>query len=77
VDIWGGGRAGTAISALVFGYGLLQTAISPVIGFIVDNNGYAPACWLVAMLPLGGWWLLRNLRQVRDWQSDDGQTETG
>jgi ACS family hexuronate transporter-like MFS transporter len=61
VDIWGGERAGTAISALVFGYGLLQTGISPLIGFIVDNHGYAPACWLVAVLPLGGWWLLRNL----------------
>jgi len=62
VDIWGGERAGTAISALVFGYGLLQTAISPLIGFIVDNHGYAPACWLVAVLPLGGWWLLRRLQ---------------
>jgi ACS family hexuronate transporter-like MFS transporter len=62
VDIWGGERAGTAIAALVFGYGILQTAISPLIGFIVDHHGYAPACWLVALPPLGGWWLLRSLR---------------
>lgn len=62
VDIWGGERAGTAIAALVFGYGILQTAISPLIGSIVDHHGYAPACWLVALPPLGGWLLLRTLR---------------
>ncbi len=62
VDIWGGARAGTAISALVFGYGILQTGISPLIGFIVDHHGYAPACWLVGLTPMGAWWLLRNLR---------------
>jgi ACS family hexuronate transporter-like MFS transporter len=62
VDIWGGERAGAAIAALVFAYGLLQTAISPVIGTIVDHYGYAPACWLVALPPLGGWWLLRGVR---------------
>jgi MFS transporter, ACS family, hexuronate transporter len=64
VDIWGGERAGTAISALVFGYGILQTAISPLIGFIVDHHGYAPAFWLVGLTPLAAWWLLRNLRAV-------------
>ena len=61
VDIWGGERAGMAISALVFAYGLLQTAISPVIGYLVDHYGYTPVCWLVALPPLAGWWLLRSL----------------
>jgi ACS family hexuronate transporter-like MFS transporter len=65
VDIWGGARAGAAISALVFGYGLLQTAISPVIGRIVDHYGYAPACWLVALPPLAGWYLLRIVARTR------------
>jgi ACS family hexuronate transporter-like MFS transporter len=62
VDIWGAARAGTAISALVFGYGILQTGISPLIGFIVDHHGYAPACWLVGVTPMGAWWLVRRLR---------------
>ncbi len=62
LDIWGGERAGTAISALVFAYGLLQTGISPVIGNLVDRVGYAPVCWLVALPPLAGWWLLRDTR---------------
>ncbi len=59
VDIWGGERAGMAISALVFAYGILQTAISPVSGYLVDHYGYTPVCWLVALPPLAGWWLLR------------------
>jgi ACS family hexuronate transporter-like MFS transporter len=60
LDFWGGERAGTAISALVFAYGLLQTGISPVIGSLVDHFGYTPVCWLVALPPLAGWWLLRR-----------------
>jgi ACS family hexuronate transporter-like MFS transporter len=60
LDIWGGERAGTAISALVFAYGLLQTGISPVIGNLVDHVGYTPVCWLVALPPILGWWLLRG-----------------
>lgn len=61
LDIWGGERAGTAISALVFAYGLLQTGISPVIGSLVDHVGYTPVCWLVALPPIAGWWLLRRM----------------
>jgi predicted MFS family arabinose efflux permease len=63
VDIWGGERAGTAISALVFSYGLLQLVISPVIGFLVDHAGYTPVFWLVALPPLGGWLLLRVIQR--------------
>lgn len=59
LDVWGGVNAGTAISALVFAYGLLQTGISPVIGTLVDHFGFTPVCWLVALPPLGGWMLLR------------------
>ncbi len=62
VDIWGGERAGTAISSLVFAYGLLQTVISPVIGNLVDHFGFTPVCWLVALPPFGGWLLLRTIR---------------
>jgi MFS transporter, ACS family, hexuronate transporter len=66
VDIWGGERAGTAISALVFAYGLLQFAISPSIGYLVDHFGFTPVFWLVALPPLGGWALLRRLRFPTD-----------
>ncbi len=59
IDIWGGEQAGTAISALVFGYGILQTVISPLIGTIVDHHGYGPVCFMLAPLPLVAWALLR------------------
>jgi ACS family hexuronate transporter-like MFS transporter len=62
VDIWGGARAGSAIAALVCAYGLLQTAISPLIGWLVDHYGYTPVFWLVALPPFGGWLLLRRLK---------------
>ena len=64
LDIWGGERAGTAISALVFAYGLLQTVISPVIGNLVDRFGFTPVCWLVALPPFAGWLLLRRISRV-------------
>lgn len=61
VDIWGGERAGTAISALVCSYGLLQLVLSPAIGAIVDRFGYKPVCWLIALPPLLAWLLLQPL----------------
>jgi MFS transporter, ACS family, hexuronate transporter len=64
VDIWGGERAGQAISALVFAYGLLQTGISPVVGSLVDHFGFTPVCWLVALPPLGAWLIVRGMGQV-------------
>jgi ACS family hexuronate transporter-like MFS transporter len=66
LDIWGGRNAGTAISALVFGYGLLQTVISPVIGSLVDHFGFTPVCWLVALPPFAGWLLLRSCSKPID-----------
>jgi len=71
VDIWGGERAGSAISALVFSYGLLQTAISPWIGHLVDRFGYRPVFWIVALPPLAAWLLLRGISENRR-ESADG-----
>lgn len=65
LDIWGGERAGTAIAALGFAYGLMQTAISPLIGLLVDHFGFAPVCWLVALPPFAGWMLLRITAQTQ------------
>jgi ACS family hexuronate transporter-like MFS transporter len=61
VDIWGGERAGTAISALVCSYGLLQLVLSPGIGAVVDRFGYGPVCWMIALPPLLAWLLLQRL----------------
>jgi MFS transporter, ACS family, hexuronate transporter len=64
VDIWGGERAGTAIAALVFAYGLLQTGISPLVGTLVDHFGVAPVCWLVALPPLAAWLMVRGMARA-------------
>jgi MFS transporter, ACS family, hexuronate transporter len=65
LDIWGGEQAGSAISALVFAYGLLQTGISPLIGMLVDHFGFTPVCWIAALPPFAGWLLLRRLNRGR------------
>ncbi|MDQ6698888.1 MAG: MFS transporter, partial [Acidobacteriota bacterium] len=52
LDLYGAERAGFAISALVFAYGMLQTFFSPAIGYLVDRHGYGPVCLLVAVLPM-------------------------
>ncbi len=65
LDIWGGERAGTAIAALGFAYGLMQTAVSPLIGYLVDHFGYTPVCWLVALPPFLAWLLLRTSLKAR------------
>jgi ACS family hexuronate transporter-like MFS transporter len=60
LDIWGGERAGLAIASLGFAYGLLQTVVSPLIGWLVDHVGFGPVCWLVAVPPIAAWLLLRQ-----------------
>jgi MFS transporter, ACS family, hexuronate transporter len=60
VDLFGTERAGFAISGLVFGYGLMQLAISPMIGHRLDQEGYALVCWVLAVTPLLAWGLLRG-----------------
>jgi len=59
IDLYGAARAGRAIAALVFAFGLLQTVISPVIGHLVKTVGYGPVCWMVALPPLLAWAILR------------------
>ena len=60
VDIWGGERAGTAIAALGLAYGLMQAALSPAIGALVDRFGFAPVCWIAAFPPFLAWLFLRH-----------------
>jgi ACS family hexuronate transporter-like MFS transporter len=52
LDIFGAEHAGMAIAALTFAFGLLQTVISPVIGWLGDHNLYSLVVWLVTIPPL-------------------------
>ncbi len=61
IDLYGSGRAALAVSALTCAYGVLQTVISPVIGWMGDHHLYRQAAWLVAVPPLLSSLLLRRL----------------
>jgi MFS transporter, ACS family, hexuronate transporter len=52
IDVYGAKRAGLAISALTFGYGVLQTVISPMIGWLGDHQLYRQVVWLVTIPPI-------------------------
>src|SRR5207249_2521632 len=49
IDLYGAARAGLAISALTCAYGLLQTVISPVIGYLADHELYTQVVWIVTV----------------------------
>ncbi len=61
LDIFGGARAGFAISMLVASYGAAQALISPAIGAVVDAHGYGPVCLVAAVLPLGAYAVVARL----------------
>ena len=60
LDLYGASRAGAAIAALVFGYGLLQTVISPAIGYMVKAHGYGAVCLVAGLAPMLGYALLKR-----------------
>jgi MFS transporter, ACS family, hexuronate transporter len=47
LDLYGAAQAGLAVSALTCAFGVLQTVISPLIGFLADRNLYTEVLWLV------------------------------
>lgn len=51
IDVYGANRSGMALAALTCSYGLLQTVISPIIGYLSDHKLYTEVVWLVT-LPL-------------------------
>jgi ACS family hexuronate transporter-like MFS transporter len=54
LDLFGVERAAFGGASLTGAYGLMQTVISPAIGYVVDRQGFAPVCIALAMLPLLG-----------------------
>ncbi len=63
LDLFGMERAAFGAASLTGAYGLMQTVISPAIGYVVDRHGFAPVCLGVAMLPLLGVGLLYWTRE--------------
>jgi ACS family hexuronate transporter-like MFS transporter len=60
VDLFGPARAGFAISALVFAYGLMQFVVSPVIGHFAKAGEWGTVVWMLSLPPLVAWALLRG-----------------
>lgn len=53
LDLFGAGRAASAIAALTFAFGLMQTLVSPGIGGLIDRYGFEPICAIGSLMPLG------------------------
>ena len=51
IDLFGAKHAGLAISALTFAFGILQTVISPIIGYLGDHHMYGQVVW-IATVPM-------------------------
>lgn len=47
IDLYGAAHSGLAISALTCAFGVLQTVISPIIGFLSDHKLYTEVVWFV------------------------------
>jgi ACS family hexuronate transporter-like MFS transporter len=58
IDMFGPARAGFGVAALTFSYGLMQTILSPGIGWVVDHFGFNAVCLGMAGMPLVGVWIL-------------------
>ncbi|MBV9303877.1 MAG: MFS transporter [Acidobacteriaceae bacterium] len=52
IDLFGPARSGLAVAALTCAYGLLQTVISPLIGYLSDHALYNQVIWLVTLPPI-------------------------
>jgi ACS family hexuronate transporter-like MFS transporter len=64
IDLFGAAHAGFAIAALTCAYGILQTVISPLIGYLAEQKLYNGAVWItVAPLVLSAF-ALNGLSQV-------------
>jgi len=59
LDFFGVERAAMGVSSLTFAYGLMQTVLSPAVGWLVDRYGFGPVCAIIALLPGGAYWIIR------------------
>lgn len=69
IDIFGPKRTGMALAALTFSFGLLQTVISPIIGYLSDHKLYTQVIWLVTLPLLLSALVLQTLKPPRQMSS--------
>jgi hypothetical protein len=66
IDIFGAGRAGLAIAALTCAFGILQSFISPAVGYLADHHLYTQVVWFATLPLLASALVLQLLRPVQD-----------
>ncbi|MBM3755977.1 MAG: MFS transporter [Acidobacteria bacterium] len=54
IDIFGRERAAFGVASLTCAYGLMQVFFSPWVGRVIDQQGFDPACWAAAIMPISG-----------------------
>lgn len=64
LDAYGGSSAAFAVSLLTAGYGLLQLAASPAIGWVADHYGFNPVIFTLAFPPLIGYAILEATKHA-------------
>ena len=52
IDFFGPGGAAFGVAGLTFAYGVMQAFVSPIIGRMIDQVGFAGVCWSLSPLPL-------------------------
>ncbi len=64
IDLFGAAQAGFAIAALTCAYGILQTVISPLIGYLAEQRLYNGAVWITVAPLLLSALVLNGLRPL-------------
>ena len=65
LDYFGASRAASGVASLTAAYGLMQTALSPAVGAMVDRYGFSPVCGLLSLTPLAAYGVLRATGRPR------------
>ncbi len=65
IDLFGARHAGLAVAALTCAFGLLQTVISPIIGYLGDHKLYNQVVWLATVPLLLSALVLQLVRRVK------------
>jgi MFS transporter, ACS family, aldohexuronate transporter len=66
IDIFGPARSGIAIAALTCAFGILQTTISPVIGYLSEHRLYTQVIWWITVPLLVSAWVLQLIKTTSD-----------
>lgn len=70
IDLFGAANAGFTVAALTCAYGILQTVISPLIGYFAERKLYNGAVWMTVAPLLLSAFVLNGLRQAPPSEDD-------